>query len=245
MTLPQLTTPTFDLELPSTKEKVKFRPFLVKEEKVFLIAMESRDENDILNAVRTTLKNCIMTEGIDVESLPSFDIEYLFLNIRGKSVGEIIDLQVRHPDEKNSKGEECKHLEDIKININDIKVTYPEGHEKNILLSPEKNIGLVMKYPTVAVLELFKTNDNEVKQLFEMVISCIDKIWEGDNVYESTEYTRDEMSSFLESCTNKQFEQINEFFVTMPSLKHNISYICSSCKDTNSIDLEGLQDFFT
>ncbi len=245
MTLPQLTTPTFELEIPSTKEKIRYRPFLVKEEKVLLIAMESGEETDITYAVKDTLKNCILTEGIEVESLPSFDVEYIFLNIRGKSVGEIIELRFKHINEKNTKGEECKHIQDVNLNINDIKITFPEDHKKTITLLEEKNIGIIMKYPDITLTNKFKDTGTQVDQIFHMVSACIEKIWEGDQVYETKDYTTEEVETFLESFSTQQFQKINQFFETMPVLKHNIEYVCNGCKDTNKITLERLQDFFT
>lgn len=235
MPLPKLVSPTYELELPSTGQPVKFRPFLVKEEKILLIAMESEDEKQISAAIKTILKNCILSK-IKVEDLALFDIEYLFLNIRGKSVGEDIDLKLLCPDDNET-------YTDVKISIDDIKVEKSESHDRNIKLND--SVGMVMKYPN---LDMFVKNNfgsgSEIDDVFEIASTCIEQIYEGEEVFEVKNFTKKEVTEFLESLNTEQFLMIQKFFETMPKLKHTVKVYNPNTDVTSEVVIEGLANFF-
>ena len=235
MPLPKLVAPTYDLELPSTGQKIKYRPFLVKEEKVLLLAMESEDEKQMINAVQTILKNCISTK-LKIEDLSVFDIEYLFLNIRAKSVGEEIELNVTCPDDGET-------VVPITLNVEDIKVQKSDEHERIIPLTSA--ISIVMKYPS---MEMFVQNNftgnMKTEDVFDLASSCIDQVIEGDEVYEVKSFSKKEVTEFLDSLDTNQFLKIQKFFETMPKLKHTIKVTNPNTKKDNEIVLEGLASFF-
>ena len=238
MPLPKIATPTYELELPSTGKTIRYRPFLVKEEKVLLIALESEDTKQITNAIRAVIKNCIATKGIKVETLPTFDIEYLFLNIRGKSVGEEIEVNLICPDDEVT---EVKK----KINIDDIKIQKNDEHTNVIKI--DENIMMEMKYPSLD--EFIKNNfdfneKNQMDQSFELIGSCINKIYTQEEVWASTDCTKKELNEFLESMNSSQFKDIETFFETMPKLKHTVTLTNPNTKKENEIVLEGLASFF-
>tara|TARA_B100001175_G_scaffold315893_1_gene328459 strand:- start:763 stop:1482 length:720 start_codon:yes stop_codon:yes gene_type:complete len=238
MPLPKIATPTYELELPSTGKTIRYRPFLVKEEKVLLIALESEDTKQITNAIRAVIKNCIATKGVKVETLPTFDIEYLFLNIRGKSVGEEIEVNLICPDDEVT---EVKK----KINIDDIKIQKNDEHTNVIKI--DENIMMEMKYPSLD--EFIKNNfdfneKNQMDQSFELIGSCIDKIYTQEEVWASTDCTKKELNEFLESMNSSQFKDIETFFETMPKLKHTVTLTNPNTKKENEIVLEGLASFF-
>lgn len=235
MPLPKLVAPTYDLELPSTGQKIKYRPFLVKEEKVLLLAMESEDEKQMINAVQTILKNCISTK-LKIEDLSVFDIEYLFLNIRAKSVGEEIELNVTCPDDGET-------VVPITLNVEDIKVQKSDEHERIIPLT--SSISIAMKYPS---MEMFVQNNftgnMKTEDVFDLASSCIDQVIEGDEVYEVKSFSKKEVTEFLDSLDTNQFLKIQKFFETMPKLKHTIKVTNPNTKKDNEIVLEGLASFF-
>ncbi len=238
MPLPKIATPTYELELPSTGKTIRYRPFLVKEEKVLLIALESEDTKQITNAIRAVIKNCIATKGVKVETLPTFDIEYLFLNIRGKSVGEEIEVNLICPDDEVT---EVKK----KINIDDIKIQKNDEHTNVIKI--DENIMMEMKYPSLD--EFIKNNfdfneKNQMDQSFELIGSCINKIYTQEEVWASTDCTKKELNEFLESMNSSQFKDIETFFETMPKLKHTVTLTNPNTKKENEIVLEGLASFF-
>tara|TARA_R100001443_G_scaffold56181_1_gene67226 strand:- start:3 stop:722 length:720 start_codon:yes stop_codon:yes gene_type:complete len=238
MPLPKIATPTYELELPSNGKSIRFRPFLVKEEKVLLIALESEDTKEITNAIRAVIKNCISTKGIKVETLPTFDIEYLFLNIRGKSVGEEIEVNLICPDDEVT---EVK----TKINIDDIKIQKNDAHTNQIKI--DKNIMMEMKYPSLD--EFIKNNfdfneKNQMDQSFELIGSCIEKIYTEEEVWVAADCTKKEVNEFLESMNSSQFKDIENFFETMPKLKHTVTITNPNTKKENEIVLEGLASFF-
>ena len=238
MPLPKITTPTYELELPSTQKKVRYRPFLVKEEKVLLIALETEDTKEITNAIRAVIKSCVLTRGIKVETLPTFDIEYLFLNIRGKSVGEVIEVNLICPDDG---------VTEVKKNIpiDDIKIQRTDGHTNQIKL--DDNIMMEMKYPS---LDQFIKNNfdftegNQMDQSFELIGSCIDKIYTEEEVWSSSDCTKKELTEFLESMNSSQFKEIENFFETMPKLTHTIKVKNPNTEKENDVVLEGLASFF-
>ena len=215
MPLPKIVTPTYELELPSTKQKIKFRPFLVKEEKLLVLALESEDTQQITTAIKTVIKNCISTRGIKVEELPTFDIEYLFLNIRGKSVGEEVEVGIIAPDD----GETSIN---VKIDLEDIKVVENENHSKQIKL--DDTLMMEMKYPSLDqfIKNNFDFDDNSVDKSFELIATCIDKIYSEEEVWSTADVTNKEVIEFLEQMSSTQFKEIEKFFETMPKLSHTI-----------------------
>ena len=238
MPLPKISTPTYELELPSTGQTVKYRPFLVKEEKVLVIALESEDNKQITNAIKAVLKSCIQTRGIKVEQLPTFDIEFLFLNIRGKSVGEDLEVNVICPDDEETQVKTT-------INLDDIQIEKDENHTKQIKL--DDNLMMEMKYPS---LEQFIKNNfdfdekNQMDQSFELIATCIDKIYNEDEVWATADCTKKEVNDFLESMNSSQFKEIETFFETMPKLSHTIKVTNPQTKVESDVVLEGLASFF-
>tara|TARA_B100000902_G_scaffold5941_1_gene7771 strand:+ start:83 stop:802 length:720 start_codon:yes stop_codon:yes gene_type:complete len=238
MPLPTIATPTYELELPSTGKKVKYRPFLVKEEKLLVLALESEDTKQITTAIRAVLKNCIQSRGVKVDSLPTFDIEFLFLNIRGKSVGEELEVNLICPDD----GETSVP---VTINIDDIKISKSEDHTKKIQL--DKSLIMEMKYPSLD--EFIKNNfdftgDPGIDQSFDLIASCIDKIYNEEEVWSTADCTKKEVKEFLEQMNSLQFKGIEKFFTTMPKLSHSISITNPKTKVESTVVLEGLSSFF-
>ena len=238
MPLPKISTPTYELELPSSGQTVKYRPFLVKEEKVLVIALESEDNKQITNAIKAVLRSCIQTKGIKVEHLPTFDIEYLFLNIRGKSVGEELEVNVICPDDEETQVK-------TNINLDDIQIEKDENHTKQIKL--DENLMMEMKYPS---LEQFIKNNfdfdekNQMDQSFELIATCIDKIFSEEEVWATADCTKKEVNEFLESMNSSQFKEIETFFETMPKLSHTIKVTNPKTKVKSDVVLEGLASFF-
>mgnify|MGYP001255638704 FL=1 len=238
MPLPKISTPTYELELPSSGKTIKFRPFLVKEEKLLVLALESDDPKEITNAVKAVLKDCIQTRGVKVETLPTFDIEYLFLNIRGKSVGEDIEVSVLCPDDGETYAE-------VQISIDDIKVTKDKNHSNQIKL--DENLMMEMKYPSLDqfVKSNFEfSNDNQVDQSFELIASCIDKVYSADEAWTTDDFTKKEVTEFLEQMNSAQFKEIESFFSTMPKLSHEVQVVNPKTKKKSKVTLEGLASFF-
>ena len=238
MPLPKIATPTYELELPSTGETIKYRPFLVKEEKLLVIALESEDNKQITNAIKAVLKSCVLTKGIKIELLPTFDIEYLFLNIRGKSVGEELEVNIICPDDDETEVP-------VTINLDDIEVQKEEDHTNKIKL--DEKIMMEMKYPS---LEQFIKNNfdfnekNAMDQSFELISTCIDKVYTEDEVWSTADCTKKEVKEFLESMNSSQFQSIEKFFSTMPKLSHTIKVTNPKTKVENDVVLEGLASFF-
>ena len=238
MPLPTISTPSYELTLPSSNRKIKFRPFLVKEEKILIIAMESQDSQQIANAVKDVLSKCILTKGIKTEKLSTFDIEYLFLNIRGKSVGEQIEVMVTCPDDG-------KTQVPMSINIDSIKVKKEKGHSTDIKLDEE--FTLKMKYPSLN--EFIKNNFNSstelnVNETFDLIASCIDQVYNEEESWSSDECTKKELNDFVEQLNSAQFKKVEKFFETMPKLSHTVKVINPNTKVENKVKIEGLQSFF-
>lgn len=239
MPLPKISVPHYEIDLPSTGQTIKYRPFLVREEKVLIFALESEDTKQITDAVKTVLKNCIQTKGVKVESLPTFDIEYLFLNIRAKSVGEEIEVNVICPDDGETEVP-------VTINVDDIKVTKNENHTRQIKV--DENIMMELKYPSLE--QFIKNNfdlsaENNVDQSFDLIVSCIDKIYTEEEVWSSGDVTKKELMDFLDQMNKSQFEQIETFFDTMPKLTHTITVTNPNTKKESEVVLEGLASFFS
>ena len=238
MPLPKIATPTYELELPSTEKTIRYRPFLVKEEKLLVIALESEDNKQITTAVKSVIQNCILTRGVKVEQLPTFDIEFLFLNIRGKSVGEELEVNLICPDDGQTQVS-------VWLDLDDIKVFKPEGHDKRIKL--DDTIAMEMKYPS---LEQFISNNfdftdkNAMDQSFELIASCIDKVFTEEEVWATADCTKKEIKEFVESMNSSQFKKIEKFFETMPKLSHKITIKNPKTKVESDVILEGLASFF-
>jgi len=238
MPLPKIATPLYELELPSTGETIQYRPFLVKEEKVLVIALESEDTKQITTAIKTVIKNCIRTKGVKVEDLPTFDIEYLFLNIRGKSVGEELEVNVTCPDDG-------KTQVPVTINLDDIQVQKNEEHTNQVKV--DDSIMMEMKYPS---LDQFIKNNfdfqdgNAMDQSFELIASCIDKIYTEEEVWAAADCSKKEIIEFLEQMNSSQFKEIEKFFETMPKLSHTIKVKNPKTKKENEVVIEGLAGFF-
>ena len=237
MPLPTISTPTYELTLPSSNRKIKFRPFLVKEEKILILAMESQDTKQIANAVKDVLSKCILTRGIKVEKLSTFDIEYLFLNIRGKSVGEAIEVMVTCPDDG-------KTQVPLSINVDAVKIQRSKKHTTDIKLDDQ--FTLRMKYPSLN--EFIKTNFNvdemKVDDTFELIASCVDQIYSEEESWTQEDCTKKELVEFLEGLNSSQFKEIEIFFETMPKLSHKVKVKNPNTGVENEIVLEGLQNFF-
>ena len=238
MPLPTISTPTYELTLPSSSRKIKYRPFLVKEEKILIIAMESQDTKQIARAVKDVLAKCILTKGIKVDKLATFDIEYLFLNIRGKSVGEHIEVMVTCPDDN-------KTQVPMSINIDDIKVQKDKDHSSDIVL--DDTYTLKMKYPSLN--EFIKTNFDQVENMkvddtFDLISSCIDQVYSDEETWSHQECTKKELTDFVESLNTTQFKMVENFFTTMPKLSHLVKVTNPNTKVDSEIKLEGLQSFF-
>ena len=238
MPLPTISTPTYELIIPSSNRKIKYRPFLVKEEKVLIIAMESQDTKQIARAVKDVLTKCILTKGIKVEKLATFDIEYLFLNVRGKSVGEHIEVMVTCPDDE-------KTQVPMSINIDDIKVQKDDDHSPDIKL--DDTYTLKMKYPSLT--EFIKNNFDNLEKLgvndtFDLIASCIDQVYTEEESWSHQECTKKELSDFVESLNSNQFKMVENFFTSMPKLTHTVKVINPNTKVESEIKIEGLQSFF-
>jgi len=238
MPLPKIATPTYELVLPSSDRKIKYRPFLVKEEKILIIAMESEDQKQITNALKTVINNCILSRGIKVDKLSTFDIEYLFLNIRGKSVGEYVEVLITCPDDNETQVP-------VMIPLDEIKIQRDPKHQKDIKL--DDDLVMRMRYPSLN--EFIKTNFDlsdgvGVDESFDLVISCIDQIYNEEESWTSSDCTKKEMTEFLEQLSSKQFKEIEMFFDTMPKLSHKIKVKNPKTKIENEVILEGLSSFF-
>jgi hypothetical protein len=238
MPLPKIATPQYELELPSTKKTIKYRPFLVKEEKLLVLALESEDMKQITTAIKQVLKNCILTRGVKVETLPTFDIEYLFLHIRGKSVGEEIELNIISPDDRQTNIP-------IKISVDEIRVIEDESHSKHVKL--DDNLMMEMKYPSLD--QFIKNNFNfneslDMDKSFELIASCVGKIYNEEEVWVAEEFSMKEIVEFLEQMNSVQFKEIERFFSTMPKLSHEIEVVNPNTKVKSTIVLEGLASFF-
>ena len=238
MPLPKIATPTYELELPSTKQTINYRPFLVKEEKLLVLALESEDNKQITTAIKAVIKNCIITKGIKVEKLPTFDIEYLFLNIRGKSVGEEVEVNVICPDDEQTQVP-------VTILIDDIKVKENEEHTKQVKV--DNTLMMEMKYPSLD--EFIQSNfdfkeENNMERSFDLIGGCIDKIYNEEEVWSTADCTKKEVKEFLEQMNSSQFKEIEKFFDTMPKLSYEIEVTNPKTKKKSSVVLEGLSCFF-
>ena len=240
MPLPIVATPTYELKLPSSNKKIKYRPFLVKEEKVLIIALESKSQFEITNAVKDVLKQCILTKGIDVDELPTFDIEYIFLNIRAKSIGEAIKERVTCPDDGETEIP-------VTVYVDEIKVVKSKDHKTDIVL--DDKMTLRMKYPSINqfIETNFDVNEDpkeNVNKTFKIISECIDTIYTQEDAWDAKDYTSKERVEFIEQLNSKQYKEVEKFFATMPKLSHKIEVTNPNTKKKSSVVLEGLADFF-
>ena len=237
MPLPVISTPTYELDLPVTGKKIKYRPFLVKEEKILIIAMESEDEKQIGRAVKDVLSNCILTRGIKVDKLPTFEIEYLFLHVRGKSVGESVDLLITCPDDEQTQVP-------LGIDLDEIKIEVDEEHSRDIVL--DDNYTLRMKYPSLDqfIKSNFNQSDVTVDETFDLISGCIEQVFSQDEAWSASDCTKKELFAFLEQLNSKQFKEIEKFFETMPKLSHAVKIKNPNTGVESDVVLEGLASFF-
>ena len=236
MALPKQITPTYELEVPSTDEKIKFRPFLVKEEKILMMAMESKSSADITQAVKDIVTACTFDK-VKIDDMPMFDVEYIFLQIRAKSVGEISKLKLLCPDDKET-------YADVEIDLNEVKVQVGDNHTNKIELG--NGMGMIMKYPSVDSFADSGIKDINPSNMLEVIGSCILQIFEkkGEKVYDTKDQTKKELTDFIEQLNTKQFKDVQNFFETMPKLKHDITITNPKTKKESKITLSGLNDFF-
>ena len=236
MALPKLNTPTYELEIPSTDEKIKYRPFLVKEEKILMIAMESKDNAQIINAVQEIVSSCTFDK-LDIGELPMFDVEYLFLNIRAKSVGEVSKLKILCPDDG-------KTYAQVEIDLTKVEVQVDDGHTNKIELSDD--MGMIMTYPSMKTFQERGIQNIDSKNMLDIIGSCVLQIYEekGEKVYPGKDSSKEELTEFIENLNSKQFAKIKSFFDTMPKLKHEITLKNPKTKKESKLTLTGLNDFF-
>ena len=237
MPLPKISTPTYELVIPSTGKNIKYRPFLVKEEKVLIVAMESEDTRTIANAVKDVIKSCIITRGVKVEELSTFDIEYLFLNIRGKSVGEEVEVLVTCPDDGVTKVP-------VLISLDEIRVQFDDTHSKDIKL--DDNLTLRMRYPSMEefVKNNFAVSEINLDETFNVIMSSIEQIYSEEESWSAKDCTKKELREFVEQLSSKQFKEIENFYVTMPKLSHTMTVTNPNTNVENEVVLEGLASFF-
>jgi len=243
MALPKVSTPTYELEIPSSGKTVTYRPFLVKEEKALLMAMESNDQKVMSRAMGNIIKEC--TDGeIGMDDLAPFDLEYFFLHLRGKSVGDVIRLQMKRPGDVNCCEESIEEdICEININVEDIKVDTSKMVDPDIQVT--KDVGVKLKYPQFDQVQGLSGPDGPTAEtIFKMITDCIDYISEGEEIYKAKDHTKKELNDFIESLNSEQFTHIREFFEGMPRLRHEIGWDCPRCKSTKTITLEGLESFF-
>jgi hypothetical protein len=240
MALPKIDTPIYDLTLPLSNKQIRFRPFLVKEQKNLLMAMEADDKDSIEKNVKQVLTNCTITEGINIEKLPVIDVEYYFLNLRARSVGELIENSYKCNNEVN--GEICNNVMKTSLNILDIKVEMPENDKSLIQLTDD--ITIKLRYPEYSVLKKITQMDNVSDVAFEMIAECVDYIYDGEQYYYGNEVSQKEMVEFIENLNQQQFQKIEEFFSDMPKLEKKIEIKCSKCSFQHNIDVQGLENFF-
>jgi uncharacterized protein (UPF0179 family) len=240
MALPKLDVPIYELTLHSTGKKISYRPFLVKEEKILLMAMEGGDEKEITTAIKQVINNCILNDEIDVETLPLFDIEYILLNLRARSMGDVVKIAYER---KDCPEEKCKPVE-IEVNVNEIEIKKDPSHDPKIQLT--NDVGVIMKYPDMVMMTKYSGGfeDQGAEQAFDLIIKSIESVYDEDNVYSKSDYTPKELKEFVEGFSQEQFSKIEEFFNTMPKMYKDVDFNCTKCGYKEEIRLEGLAGFF-
>ena len=233
MPLPVINAPTYELTIPSTGQTVQYRPFLVKEEKILLMANEGGEATEIVRAMKQIIGNCIQN-GYNTDNMPLFDVEYIFLKLRSKSVNEFSEVGFRCP--------ECDEVNRVQIDLSGVEISVDDTHSNKVELT--NDIGLIMKYPQLDSVNINDLESNDVNVVFEVISSCIDSIYQGEEIHDSGDYTKQEISEFINNLTQEQFLKIQQFFDTMPKLSHTVPYKCGKCEYDEPLLLEGLQNFF-
>lgn len=248
MGLPRVDTPVHEMTLTSNNKKIKFRPFLVKEEKLLLMALESKNEREMVLTMKQIIENCLLSD-INVDTLPMFDVQHIFLQLRAKSVGEIVEVTLRHPNGKNKKEQECDGSEKIKIDIS--KISPKSDNTHNVQIKINDKIGLQMKYPTMEIYNEMSnlydigSSENTIESIFDIIVNSIDYIYQDEEIFYAREHSKQEMHDFLNSLNSDQFENVRNFFKTMPNLTYTHSFKCSKCNTEEELLLEGIEDFFS
>jgi hypothetical protein len=244
MALPRVASPTYELKIPSTGQKVSFRPFLVREEKTLLMAMEAGNNQAMTKAMQDIITSC--TEGeVDLKSLASFDIEYFFLQLRGRSIGEVLTINPRRP--TNFKCcEEATEQDICEVNINIDDITMDTADIKSSEIQITDDIGMKLKFPQIETVQKYATagEDIETADVFKLIIDCIEYIWDGDEIYKAKDSTKKELNDFIESLSSGQFTKVRDFFESMPRLSHTIDWKCPKCEKSKSLQIQGIESFF-
>jgi hypothetical protein len=244
--LPKLDVPIYELDLPLSKKKVKFRPFLVKEEKILLMAMESETDESTLLAIKQIIGNCCLSEDVDIETLPITDLEYFFLNLRARSVSEIVELEYKCNNkvkDENDVEKDCGSVVKLEVNVLDIKPEVSENHSTKVALTP--TMGIIMKYPSFkAVEENEKVEGGEIEKLMNILVNSIESVYTEDSIFYAKDVSKQELTDFVESLTREQFTKIQQFFETMPKIKKQLDFNCKKCGYHENITVEGIQSFF-
>jgi hypothetical protein len=243
MKLPRLDVPIYEIKLISTGKTIRYRPFLVKEQKLFLMASESNDQVDTLKTIRQVLRNCILDD-VDVDNLPTFELEWIFLHLRAKSVEEIVQLKYKCNNKlANEEGIEvqCKGVVEFDLNLMEIEPTKNPTHTNKIKIT--ENLGICMKYPTIELVEKYENMTKE-KVMLEVLVDCIDYIYDKDNIYYSKDNTKEELQEFIDNLQQKDLEKIKTFFETVPEIKKLLHFKCPKCGYEEDIVVKGLQNFF-
>jgi hypothetical protein len=243
MALPKIDTPTYETKLISTGKTVKYRPFLVKEQKLFLMASQSEDAKEVVNTIKQVLNNCILTNSVKIDELPVFDLEHLFLQIRARSVGEVVNLRYNCNNDvldENKETKKCGGLVKVDLNLLEITPTKTPNHSNKIELSPK--LGIVMKYPNFDIVQ--KLNIQSEADLLDLVISCIDYIYDEEQLYYANKTSKEELEEFIENLQQSDLEKIQTFFQTMPKLSKKFDFKCPKCGYSEEINVEGIQNFF-
>jgi len=235
MALPKLDTPTYQLKVPSTGESASYRPYLVKEEKLLMMAMESNDTNQMMSAVKNVIRSCT-SDTIDVNALAMFDIEYIFTQLRAKSVGEVSTIKVGC--------QKCEASNEVDVNLENVRVDVPKSDMQTIALTD--SVGVSLRYPSVDAMLKAQADESrsDVDRVFDLIIACIDSIYSGDEIFDAKEQSPKELSEFIESLNTQQFNKIREFIETIPSAAIDVEFMCMSCSEHNSFEVKGLGNFF-
>jgi hypothetical protein len=236
MTLPQIAVPKFKLKLPSNGKDIYYRPFLVKEEKTLLMAVEGGEDTDITESVINIIEACVDYDG-NVRELPFFDIEYIFVNLRSRSINNILNLKLRH-----ASGNSCQHITDYELNLEDVKVDIPKDHTKNIQLTDD--VGLVLKYPSLESVNVVSESmkSSKIDNIFNTLASQVESVYDAENVYE--DFTHEEMVDYIGNLNKEQFFKVVNFFEKLPTVSYDVKYTCSECGENEHIPMKGLQSFF-
>lgn len=241
--LPKLDVPIYETKLISNGEVVRYRPFLVKEQKLFLMAAESEDPKDTVNAIKQVLRNCVLDD-IDVENMATFDIEYLFLQLRARSIGEVVNLRFNCNNNVTEKGEEvkCGNLVKIDVNILEVNPTKNESHTNKVQITDK--IGVVLKYPTFGTIDSNEIDTQDMQQILNVIVSCIDYIYDEEQVYYAKDTKKEELVEFIENMKQTDLEKLSAFFTSLPKMKKDVHFHCNKCGYEEDITLEGVQSFF-